>query len=203
MFINKKPFFGGNMKRLFLLLFFMIGTLVAQDYVGAAKCKACHNSESKGAQFSKWEATRHANSFETLKSEKAAEIAAKKGLKVPAYEAAECVACHTTGFGKGGYEIKDAAFWAEVTDKGKPTSDVKRMESLQNVGCEVCHGPGSEYKSSKVMKGLADGSVDAASVGYTVPSEKTCTGCHNEKSPTFKGFNFKEYLPKVAHPRPE
>lgn len=190
------------MKRIALILIFLAGILPAQDYVGASKCKGCHNSSSKGEQYTIWEGTAHASAFETLKSEAAAKIAKEKGLKVPAFEAPECLSCHVTGFGKGGYEVKGEDFWNEVTDSGKPAKDVKRMESLQSVGCESCHGPGSEYKSSKTMKGLTAGTVDAASVGFVKADEKTCLVCHNKKSPTFKGFDFKKYYEKVAHPAP-
>ena len=67
------------------------------------------------------------------------------------------------------------------------------------MGCESCHGAGSEYKSMKVMKDR-EASVAA---GLVIPTEETCTGCHNDKSPTFKGFDFAEYSAKIAHPNPE
>lgn len=59
----------------FIVLFLSI--TAAQDfiYVGISKCKICHKKEEKGAQFSKWEASSHAHSFETLKSEQASQIA--------------------------------------------------------------------------------------------------------------------------------
>lgn len=172
------------------------------EYVGSSKCKMCHRKASDGEQYQKWEASAHAGAYETLKSPESAKIAKAKGLKVPAYEAPECLKCHTTGFGQGGFEVKGADFWAQVTDKGTPTKDVKFMESLANVGCESCHGPGSEYKSTKIMKGIFDGSIDGASVGYVSPNEKTCTGCHNSESPTFKSFTFAEMAKKIAHPYP-
>lgn len=190
------------MKRFIILLILSVGFLQAQDYVGVKKCKSCHNKDKTGAQFSLWEGSKHAAAYETLKSEAAAKIAAEKGLKVPAYEAPECVSCHVTGFGKGGYEVKDEDFWGQVTDKGKPTKEVKRMSALQNVGCEACHGPGSDYKSRKTMQGIYEGTIDPATVGLLAVDEKTCESCHNDKSPTFKGFNFKEYSEKIAHPIP-
>ena len=39
--------------------------------------------------------------------------------------------------------------------------------------------------------------------GMVVPNEKTCTTCHNEESPTFKGFDFATYNEKIAHPNPQ
>jgi nitrate/TMAO reductase-like tetraheme cytochrome c subunit len=98
----------------------------------------------------------------------------------PPQETAECLSCHVTGSGKPA-EMFEATFKKE-----------------QGVSCESCHGPGSDYKDMKVMKDQ----TAAVAAGLILPDEKTCTGCHNEKSPTFKGFKFKEALAKVAHPNP-
>ena len=38
--------------------------------------------------------------------------------------------------------------------------------------------------------------------GLQIPDEKTCINCHNDKSPTFKGFDFDEYYAIIAHPNP-
>ena len=38
--------------------------------------------------------------------------------------------------------------------------------------------------------------------GLVIPTEETCTVCHNDGSPTFKGFDFAEYSAKIAHPNP-
>jgi len=187
------------MKHFIVLLVLAASVLSAQDYVGSKKCKSCHNKAATGAQFKIWEASKHASAFETLKSDAAAKIATERGLKVPAYEAPECVKCHVVGFGKGGYEIKGEEFWSQVTDKGKPTKAVKLMESLKGVGCEVCHGPGSKYKSSKNMKGIYAGTIEPASVGLLTPDEKTCLGCHNDESPSFKEFNFEERFKEIVH----
>jgi len=32
-----------------------------------------------------------------------------------------------------------------------------------------------------------------------IPDETTCTGCHNSKSPTFKGFDFATAKEKIKH----
>ena len=64
---------------------------------------------------------------------------------------------------------------------------------LPGVQCEACHGPGSAYKTISVMKDKAK----AIAAGLILPTEKVCVGCHNKKSPTFKGFNFAESASKV------
>jgi hypothetical protein len=34
-------------------------------------------------------------------------------------------------------------------------------------------------------------------------AEKLCKTCHNEQSPTFKGFDFKKMWAEIAHPLPK
>jgi len=137
-------------------------------YVGAAKCKICHKGEKNGNIFETWEASAHANSMKVL---------VEKGEdKNPA-----CIGCHTTGYEAGGYGAEGMA-----------------EADLGNVGCEACHGPGSEYKTMKVMKDPAA----AKAAGLLIPTEATCTKCHNDKSPTFKGFKYEEYWAKIEHKLP-
>lgn len=134
-------------------------------YVGVKKCKMCHKGAQKGEVFEKWEKSLHAKAFEALKS--------KGEEKNP-----ECLKCHTTGFGAGGYQPGDA-----------------NAADFEGVGCESCHGPGSAYKSLSIMKDQKK----AIENGLIVPTEVVCKKCHNEKSPTFKGFNFSEYVKKIDH----
>lgn len=188
-----------------LVVFLVTGSLIwSQDfhYEGSGNCKICHSSSKKGAQYKVWEESPHAGAFEALKTENAVQIAGDMKLEVSAYEAAECLVCHTTGFGKGGYEVKDGAFWNPDPEDREAKKAVRRMEGLQAVGCEVCHGPGSEYKSKTVMEGIFAGTLDGETVGLWRPGEEVCISCHNEKSPTFKGFKFEEYFKQIAHPYP-
>ncbi|MFQ6605358.1 MAG: multiheme c-type cytochrome [Fidelibacterota bacterium] len=191
------------MKKFGIVLVLCITGLMAQDYVGTKKCKMCHNKTKSGKQYSVWAETKHAKAFEALKTEEALKYAQERGIKVSPTEAPECVKCHVTGYDKGGYEIKGDDFWSQVTDKGKPTKEVKLMSALQSVGCEACHGPGSKYKKKKTMKGIFDGTLAAADYGLTIPDEKTCVKCHNEESPSYKPFNFDEFVQKIAHNFPE
>jgi len=185
------------------LLIFVLLTAVATaggkfEYVGTHKCAGCHKSKKKGAQYKVWLETKHAHAWEALESAKAKEIAKKKGIKVAPTEAPECVRCHTVGFGKGGYEIKPASFWNDPNNK----KAIKRMKNLRNVGCEACHGPGSAYKKKKVMKGIFNGTLNAADYGLLKPDAKTCKQCHNSDSPTSKKFVYNEFVKKIAHPFP-
>jgi hypothetical protein len=154
--------------------------LAEPGYEGVGACGMCHKKEAKGDQVGKWKAGPHAGAYATLGTDAAKEAAAAAGIEGNPQEAAECLSCHVTAAGV------DAAMLG------------KKYSVEDGVGCESCHGPGSEYKSMKVMKDR-DASTAA---GLVLPTEETCTGCHNDKSPTFKGFDFAEYSAKIAHPDP-
>ncbi|MFC1481256.1 multiheme c-type cytochrome [Candidatus Neomarinimicrobiota bacterium] len=191
------------MRKVFMILaVFAVTAVYAGDghaYVGTNSCKMCHKSEAKGNQFGQWEKSVHANALETLKNEASLAIAKKAGLTGPPSESPECLSCHTTGFGTDtGYKVLTAEFIADPVN----AKAVKKNNSLSAVGCEGCHGPGKDYKSKKTMVGIQDGSIDGASVGLWTPDEAVCKTCHNEKSPTFKEFNFEERVKEFAHPYP-
>lgn len=128
------------------------------EYVGERRCKVCHL-----ATFKSWEKTGHAHAFETLKEEE---------RKNPI-----CIACHTTGYGIGGYEAKET-----VVD-------------LTDVQCESCHGPGSLYSRSSVMRDRKR----SEELGLVKIGPETCTRCHNENSPTFRVFDYKEFIKTGTH----
>ncbi len=165
----------------FLLVLCFVAGVQAQTkfkYVGVKKCKMCHKGKKKGEIYEKWQASKHAKAFETLATDAAKKIAAEKGIKGDPQQAAECLACHVTGYDK------EAA--ATLTKE-------------EGVSCEACHGPGSKYKSMKVMKGITAGTMKGADYGLIEPDEKNCTSCHNPKSPTYKEFKFAEMYKQVEH----
>jgi len=153
-------------------------------YVGVSKCKMCHKGEKKGNIYEKWQAESHSKAFETLASDESKAIAKKLGIKEEPQQAKECLVCHVTAY-KADAAEKEASLTME-----------------EGVSCEACHGPGSEYKSLKVMKDLTAGKLKGADYGLVVPDEKVCVTCHNEKSPTYKAFKFDEAVKKIAHPLP-
>ena len=139
-------------------------TWTAQDPAyegGRSGCRRCHLQEYRA-----WERTPHANALETLPEESRTD--------------ANCVKCHTTGY-------------------GQPTgfTNIADTPDLAGIGCEGCHGPGSLYKEKEVME-----SRDAAvAAGLRIPNEQTCLGCHNSESPTFPGsFNYEEMKAAGVHP---
>lgn len=152
----------------------------AHKYVGAEKCKMCHNAPAKGAQFTKWAASPHAGAWQTLASDEAKKVAAAKGIADP-QKADACLECHVTAHGVA---------QERLTEKYKASD---------GVSCESCHGPGGDYWKMEIMKDRAR----SIAAGMIVPDENTCKGCHNPESPTFKGFDFAQALQKVAHPNPQ
>jgi len=187
------------------VLILAAGILGAQDfkYVGTNKCKACHSSAKKGAQYKAWLETGHAKAFDILFTDAALKIAKEKGLTTTPDKTPECVECHTVGFAAGGYEIMEDSFWSPDPEDKKAQKAVKRMENLKHVGCEVCHGAGSAYRKKKVMEGIYTGTMPAADHGLTAVTEKTCLKCHNDRSPSFESFDYAERLAKIIHSYPE
>ncbi|MFH1050792.1 MAG: cytochrome c family protein [bacterium] len=153
-------------------------------YTGSKKCKVCHSSPKSGAQFKQWESSKHAKAYETLASEEAKKIGAEKGIANPQNDA-QCLKCHVTAYGID----------ASMLDKGYNMAD--------GVGCESCHGAGEGYWKKKDMEDIAKGAVEGATLGLVKPTEETCKTCHNEGSPTFKGFNFVEMFKQVNHMIPD
>ena len=150
-----------------LLALFASGTMLAQNfkYIGAPKCKMCHNKPDKGEQYNKWMEGPHANAMKALSAEEA---------KDP-----KCLKCHST---VGHIDAKL----------------VSGIKAEEGVSCESCHGAGSMYKGASVMKNQKV----ALTKGLILPTEEVCKTCHNEESPTFKGFDYAEYSAKIAHPNP-
>jgi hypothetical protein len=136
-----------------------------KEYIGAAKCKMCHNKPTTGEQYKQWAATPHATAMKRLNATEA---------KDP-----KCVKCHATA-------------------AGLALSDTQTITLAEGVSCETCHGPGSVYKSATIMKSREK----SLAAGMIIPDEKLCKKCHNAESPHYKGFDYKAYSAKVAHPNP-
>ncbi|MDR4505418.1 MAG: hypothetical protein MRK01_11610 [Candidatus Scalindua sp.] len=108
--------------------------------------------------YTHWQETEHAHAYETL-------------LQSGHQDDPECLFCHTIGM--------------------HYLSGFRTIEStprMKDVGCESCHGPGSDHKESQEKE-------------YGTVAAESCTICHeNEHSPNFK---FDDYWQKIAHPSKE
>lgn len=166
----------------FSLLSHSQDALAGHEIIGAPKCKSCHMAKT-GDQWKIWTESAHSGAFETLASEEAGKIAAAKDLGNPQQEDA-CLKCHATrAFLGTGVVVSGKANYADS----------------EGVGCESCHGPGSDYKPKNIME-----DPEAARAAGLVMNKAAdgCTRCHNEESPTFKGFDFEQRWAEIAHPIP-
>ncbi len=140
-------------------------------YAGVMVCGKCHRGPALGNQWSVWRMSAHAGAWAVLSTAKAKEIAAGKGIADP-QNSAECLKCHTT------------------------TQSGARLDSYspeEGVGCEACHGAGSDYMADAIMRD--DRSARAA--GMLKPTRETCMRCHQGHS---ANFDFAAAMKKIAHP---
>jgi nitrate/TMAO reductase-like tetraheme cytochrome c subunit len=137
------------------------------QYVGSKSCKLCHDYE-----YEKWLTSsqvfiprlpkqaspdsRHADAFATLE-------------KIGSDYDTECVICHVVGM-----QFQSGFISPEKTP------------DLKDVGCENCHGPGSDHLRSL-------GAVE------TSGPISSCTDCHTpEQSAEYAG-NEEQYFEKIIH----
>src|SRR4030095_2071547 len=127
------------------------------QYVGVDKCKLCHMKKTTGEAYAVWKKQKHAKAFETLATPQAKEIGKKQGIEDP-QKSDKCLRCHVTGAG------------------AKPEEIAPSLKQSEGVGCEVCHGPGSDYYKEEVHAKSRDAGLKA---GMIIPDEKLCVKCHN------------------------
>lgn len=151
------------------------------QYVGEARCRACHL-----AQYKSWQQTRMAKAFELLKPGAAAEAKRARHLDPNKDYTADpnCVSCHVTGNGQPGGFVS-----------------VEKTPNLVGVQCEVCHGPGGGYLKPNLMslQNKAYKRSELVAAGMVVPSAETCKQCHNQKSPFYKPFDFAARVREGTH----
>jgi hypothetical protein len=158
-------------------IFFIFSFGQQPFYVGSGKCKICHQSEKQGRQFPIWSESKHSQSFVALASEKAQAIAQELGLANP-QESPKCFECHV------------------------PLAEKAVELKAEGVTCEVCHGPGSAYKTLNIMKNKEE-SVKNGLILYGSPEaiKKQCLTCHQNAHG--KSFDFNASWEKIKHTIPE
>lgn len=135
------------------------------SYVGSQNCQSCHASA-----YAVWEKSTHARAWKTL--EDAEKDPKRYGWPVTAYP--DCVGCHVVGYREQSGFV-----------------DMELTPQLAGVGCERCHGPGSEH--------IASGGKTKLGIYDKLPASVLCTQCHDfEQSPTFV---YGERWPHIAHGR--
>ena len=147
-------------------------------YESAKVCAKCHDQEGDS-----WATTVHAKAFDLLKPQVRPDAKIKAKLD-PAKDYTQdtvCLSCHTTGYGEpGGYS---------------PAMPPVQAKALAGVGCESCHGAGSEYKKehgdaeTKFKRGgEATRRMDIVKAGQNFDYEKACLKCHNAPASPFNAL---------------
>ncbi len=126
--------------------------------------EACRDCHEEA--FPVWERTSHARAYRTLED-------SSKNFNL------SCVGCHVTGYRQpGGSEV------VQNVVVGEPR--------LQNVQCEVCHGPASAHIEAR---GAA---ARRATIRRTVDGNFCATQCHTPEHSDH--FDFATYLPRILGP---
>jgi hypothetical protein len=110
-------------------------------------------------EYEKWSEKEHAKAYQTL-------------VDVGSQYDPECIKCHVVGLD---YET---GFVSEKSPK-----------DLRNVGCEVCHGPGSKHMMAILM---------AEEDTETSEPKSECIDCHTSEHSNYEGRE-EEYLRKIVH----
>lgn len=145
-------------------------------YVGAAKCAICHKTEKQGRQHPIWQESKHSQSPAALSLPQAAEYAKTANVQNPV-ESPDCLKCHA------------------------PLHEKAPELKAEGVTCEVCHGPGSEYKKLTIMKDQALAKQNGL-ITYDSPEavRKQCLTCHENAHG--KSFDFAAAIEKIKHNKP-
>ena len=166
----------------------LAGSAAAEPmFEGRKKCANCHKSQGES-----WAETAHAKAIDSLKpkTKDKAKLKAKLDPKKDYTKDKDCIGCHVDGFGKeGGYVVQEP-------DK-----------FLTGVGCESCHGPGSDYRKIHRKAGEAfEKSKEAAprqslaDAGQDFQFAERCNACHlNYEGSPWKGAKkpYTPFTPKV------
>lgn len=166
-----------------------VGTFVGARAAGGANisCEACHNrtivltGRTIADKFTPWSKTKHARALQ-------------QGVDghLGAF-GTECFACHTTGHNpdaqNGGFDdVAATAGWTlpAMLQDGNYDAAPATVRSLGSVGCESCHGPGSQHATFT--------NVDAIGKSYNAAD---CNQCHSSEPYNLQGVQWK----KSAHAR--
>jgi YVTN family beta-propeller protein len=138
-------------------------------FAGTAACGKCHRGAAMGNQWSVWRMSAHANAWAVLNTAKAKERAKAKGIADPR-TSEECLKCHA------------------------PTQSGAHLDSYdadEGVGCEACHGAGSDYMADATMRDRRA----AIAAGLKMPTKDTCFRCHDKAK-----FDADAGMMKIQHP---
>lgn len=137
-------------------------------FIGTAQCQTCHTQA-----YEMWTTTQHSKAVATLEA------------RDKVFDQS-CIGCHVVGWEQpGGSVLGKLTYEAELNGH-------TFTKDLQNVGCESCHGPGSQHRLAP---------LDATGTPQHIlrqPTEQQCATCHvPDHSPA---FNFDTYVKRITGP---
>lgn len=140
-------------------------------YVGAKKCRSCHEES-----YRVWAKSKHATAWKSL----------TETANPPRDFDPECIGCHVVGWdGLNHFPYLDGF-----------DSELKTPE-LADVGCESCHGPGERHMALELGDDEAEQEKTRAAMRLGDSVKKTCYACHDgDNSPE---FDFDKYYPLIEH----
>ncbi len=121
-----------------------------QTFIGTKQCASCHFD-----QFVIWKKDKHTKAFEDLPTKYRTN--------------ADCLKCHTTGY-------------------GEPTGYKSAADThLAAISCEQCHGPGSKHAQiakpfANVAKLSPEQSTKLRDSIWLMKPENICVTCHSSKA---------------------
>jgi hypothetical protein len=138
------------------------------EYVGSERCGLCHVETLK-----LWKTTKHSHAVETL-------------VKRDKLFDNNCIGCHVTGYRQPGGSVLGKLSYTTTVAGNTFT------KNLEDVGCEVCHGPGSLHIASPISADNKPQHIQRK------VADDLCRGCHSpEHSPR---FNPDTYRPLILGP---
>jgi len=145
-------------------------------FIGAEACAQCHDKPSMGYQFSRWRMTAHAQAYGVLATSAAYALAEEEGLAEEPRKSPACLKCHATAFDQ------------------PPGSSLPTFSPAEGIGCERCHGAGSEYIPEAIMLDKPA----AAAAGLKPVTKNVCLECHEKAHG--KPFDLDKAWAMTLHP---
>jgi YVTN family beta-propeller protein len=145
-------------------------------FVGSQVCGTCHEGPQMNFQFSQWLRSGHALAYARLATPEAYRIAREWGVEGDPQRAERCLECHSTVVPNNGRRIAET------------------FSPYEGVGCEACHGAGSEF----AIEGIMRDPRAARLAGLKEVTGETCLRCHENAHG--KPFDLAVAWKAIEHP---
>ena len=145
-------------------------------YVGVQVCSTCHEKPEMNFQLSSWLRSGHSRAYARLATPEAFRIAREWGVEGDPQRAERCLECHATVTPNRGSKVAEG------------------FSIHEGVGCEACHGAGSEFAVEAIMRDPRA----ARMAGLKEVTAETCLRCHENAHG--KPFDLAVAWKAIEHP---